>query len=747
MIRNYHTTITDYIFNKKTFSELKESTFGDKWPVVYIIEDKGKRLAYIGETTNICNRINQHWNNPKRKKLKSIHIIHNPAFNKSVILDLEAFLIKYIASDGKYQLQNGNGGQHFHHYYQREEYQKEFKYIWQILKKHNIVTQDIRIIENSDLFKYSPYKTLTEEQYKITYQIIERLKTDLSNGIPRISIIDGGAGTGKSILGIFLLKLLVDAQNETNWAIEENNLEEDLNLIANGLNYNLKMGYVVPMQNFRKTLKKVFKGIKGLSPNMVLSPADVANSQDKYDILIIDESHRLRQRYGLASPGDYKAFDHKNEILGLGKKGTELDWILKKSKYQFFFYDSGQSIKPTDVDPERFFLLLQNKQNYKYKLTSQLRCKGGNDYIQYIQNILNCKQKLKITFKEYDLKLYEDVDDMISEIKKKNKEVGLCRNIAGYAWDWKTKGKSLSSIIKENLFDIEINGYKYIWNRTDTDWINSPNSINEIGCIHTTQGFDLNYAGIILGPEIDYDNEKNRIFIYKKRYKDNKGKMGIENDSILLAYIKNIYTTILERGLEGTYIYVCNDSLRNYLKQFFPVIKHNTEKLLFTEKVKTIEICEDIIPEDQFSEYLPLYTIQAACGYFGEGDEVNKLGWIKVSNLGKLDKNMFVVQAKGNSMEPTIHDGDYCVFRANPVGSRQGKIVLTQHINFYDGDNVGNYSIKTYTSLKKYSETGEWEHEKIVLEPKNKDYKSISIDNVDCNEFKVIGEFIGIIKP
>lgn len=157
MIRNYHTTITDYIFNKKTFSELKESTFGDKWPVVYIIEDKGKRLAYIGETTNICNRINQHWNNPKRKKLKSIHIIHNPAFNKSVILDLEAFLIKYIASDGKYQLQNGNGGQHFHHYYQREEYQKEFKYIWQILKKHNIVTQDIRIIENSDLFKYSPY--------------------------------------------------------------------------------------------------------------------------------------------------------------------------------------------------------------------------------------------------------------------------------------------------------------------------------------------------------------------------------------------------------------------------------------------------------------------------------------------------------------------------------------------------------------------------------------------------------------
>ena len=119
-----------------------------------------------------------------------------------------------------------------------------------------------------------------------------------------------------------------------------------------------------------------------------------------------------------------------------------------------------------------------------------------------------------------------------------------------------------------------------------------------------------------------------------------------------------------------------------------------------------------------------------------EASELNEAFLWKSAEDVKIDK-----------MEPTIHDGDYCVFRANPVGSRQGKIVLTQHINFYDGDNVGNYSIKTYTSLKKYSETGEWEHEKIVLEPKNKDYKSISIDNVDCNEFKVIGEFIGIIKP
>ena len=112
MISKYHTELVNYIFTKEKFSEIKESDFGEKWPVVYIIEDKGKRIAYIGETTNVFNRVNQHWNNPQRQQLKSIHIIHNKAFNKSVILDLEAFLIRYIAADGQYLLQNSNGGQH-----------------------------------------------------------------------------------------------------------------------------------------------------------------------------------------------------------------------------------------------------------------------------------------------------------------------------------------------------------------------------------------------------------------------------------------------------------------------------------------------------------------------------------------------------------------------------------------------------------------------------------------------------------
>lgn len=107
---------------------------------------------------------------------------------------------------------------------------------------------------------------------------------------------------------------------------------------------------------------------------------------------------------------------------------------------------------------------------------------------------------------------------------------------------------------------------------------------------------------------------------------------------------------------------------------------------------------------------------------------------------------MYVVQACGHSMEPIIQDGDFCVFRANPAGSRQGKIVLTQHRNYYDADNVGGYSIKVYTSKKKYNEFGEWEHDEIILEPKNKNYNPIVIKEGETDDFRVIGEFIGIIE-
>lgn len=605
------TSIDTINFNAGTPAILKTKKYGTNWPVVYIINNK--REAYIGETTDVSIRSGQHLGNESRRKLNKISIIGNDKFNKSSILDLESFLIKYMSADETFKLQNGNGGLQNHNYYQKEMYESEFKNIWKQLKSLGLVKNDLRVIENSDLFKYSPYKSLTVDQYMIVNDILSVLAMDVKNNNKSTFVINGGAGTGKTVLGIYLMKLLSESKDDK-IVIEDDKVEQDLNDIIKlrGAVDNLKIGLVIPMDNLRETLKKVFKNVKGLTPKMVLSPTDVAKSNYDYDLLIVDEAHRLRQRKNLTQ---YGSFDKNNDKFNLGKDGTELDWILLKSKYQIFFYDEHQSIKLTDVPKERFEQLKLLNNYHPYYLETQLRCmKGGNEYVNYIGELFSNKKPYKVVkFANYDFKLFNNVNDMVNEIKIKNNKFGLCRNIAGYSWKWTSKKENkdyekkemkkfknlinstyndykkkhikedndskvyeilndlTQNYIEKNGADIEVQGYKYLWNTSNRNWINSPNSINEIGCIHTTQGFDLNYAGVIIGNELKYDPIKKEIYVKKNQYFDAKGKASTD-DKQLLEYILNIYRTMCTRGILGTYLYICDDNLRNYFKEYIDEI-------------------------------------------------------------------------------------------------------------------------------------------------------------------------------
>ena len=426
------------------------------------------------------------------------------------------------------------------------------------------------------MFKYSPYKSLTDDQYEIITNILKTLADDVKNDKESTFIVHGGAGTGKTILGVYLVKLLMEVK-ENNINIEDeiidDNIQEVLK-IHDSIN-KLKIGLVIPMDNLRKTLKKVFRNVSGLNSSMVLSPNDVAKSSEKYDLLIVDEAHRLRKRKNLTQ---YAAFDQNNKKFNLGNQGTELDWIRLQSKYQIFLYDEEQSIKPTDIDKGRFEEIETEENTHKYILKTQLRCLlGGDEYIKYVKEIFsnNPPEKRKL-FDQYEFKIFDDVDEMVNNIKSKNNVYGLCRNIAGYAWKWNSKGKKLpmhitKKEVKEmndnNLYDIDINGHKYIWNSQPVDWINSENSINEIGSIHTTQGFDLNYTGLIIGNELKYDDVENKIYIDRKEYYDVKGKADT-SDEDLLKYILHIYITMCTRGMRGTYLYVCDPKLREYLSKY-----------------------------------------------------------------------------------------------------------------------------------------------------------------------------------
>jgi DUF2075 family protein len=228
---------------------------------------------------------------------------------------------------------------------------------------------------------------------------------------------------------------------------------------------------------------------------------------------------------------------------------------MKSSKHQIFFYDENQTVKPTDIRPNKFIDL----NAIHYDLISQQRVDAGEEYTNFIDDLFDLKNIDKYKFPNYDLRIYEDIHQMVEDIKKKDDEYKLCRIVAGYAWKWVSKNDS-------TVHDIEINGLKMFWNSTNQDWVNSPNAINEVGCIHTVQGYDLNYVGVIIGPEISYDEENKKIFINPTNYRDINGWRGISDPNELKRYIINIYKTLLTRGIKGCYIYVVDKNLEKYLK-------------------------------------------------------------------------------------------------------------------------------------------------------------------------------------
>lgn len=691
------------------------------WPLVYFLKNNKDKKAYVGETTDVLKRLETHAKTDSKKELSAVNLIMSDFFNKSAALDIESNLIRYIDADSQYKLLNSNLGISNHTYYQQKElYWNIFREIWNELRQLGIARHSLEHIDNSDLFKYSPYKSLSKDQIDGLKMILRCLLDDYS----KVSLIQGGAGTGKSILAIFLFKLLKTDLSYFNFADFE---EEDgeLFLLVKEVKEKfgeLNMALVIPMGSFRKTISNVFKNISGLSQSMVIGPSDLV--KQTYDLIIVDEGHRLRQRVNL---GPYfKVFDSAAEALGLDKsRSTELDWVLRQSKKTLIFYDKYQSIKPSDVPRERFVELENQVSTRKETLKHQFRVRGGNDYVKFVHELFSDKSQLKIKFEsiDYELYLFDDADVLLEQIKNREREEGLARMIAGYAWEWVSKKKPAA-------YDIVLGDTHLRWNSMAIDWINSPNSINEVGCIHTTQGYDLNYAGIIIGPELDYDFEEQCFVVHKNRYKDKSGKNTINDDDVLKEYVINIYKTILFRGIKGTYLYVCNNNLRKYLGRFIKTWREEQE-------AHSYRIVETPNPRT-----IPLYDLKIAAGEFSGLQEQQNIRYIELENALSDSENYFACEVVGESMNRIIKNGSICLFEKYSGGSRNGLITLVKMTDYTDADFGSNYTIKEYSS-KKYTDEDNYRHEEIILSPKSTDksYAPIRLRDEETLHYEVVGIF------
>lgn len=525
---------------KITQGDFKNEAYGDEsyllnWPMVYILVNEKK--VYIGKSNCVKERMAQHHKDEEKKIFDKVYFIYSSKFNQSVILDYEAKLILYFAADGKYEVCNKNAGMAEAEYYGKKEHDENFRILWRKLQREKIVEHSLDELENKNLFKYSPYKELNYNQRNTVNSIVDSL---LKND-NRMIIVNGMPGSGKTIVAVFLFKYLRDMEEF-----------EDK-----------KIGFVVPQTSLRDTLKDIFKHVYGLKALDILSPSDV--TRQYYDILLVDEAHRLRQ-YKNISFRD--AFKKSSERIGLTTENDEMDWIIHQCKCPVLFYDEMQVVGPSGINIKKFRSKIEAEQLNRVityqTLCTQMRVKGGNDYLEYVKDILKENVKERKKFDNYEFGLMTDFESFNDLMYRKEKEVQLVRMAAGYSWEWGSKGNG-------KKFDIEIQGIKKKWNHCTEGWVHSDGAVDEVGCIHSLQGYDLNYAFIIMGNEIGYDAVKKEIIVRPENYFDKYGKNTADYEE-LKEYIQHIYYVLFTRGIRGTYLYVCDKELRKYISQYVDII-------------------------------------------------------------------------------------------------------------------------------------------------------------------------------
>ena len=378
------------------------------------------------------------------------------------------------------------------------------------------------------------------DEQKIIYEYALSNAIDtVSNNKKNVMIVRGGPGTGKSVLAINLL-VEFNNRNMTCFYVTKNAAPRSV--------FSAKL-----RGNFTQTyINHLFQG----SGNFV------DEESNKLDVLIVDEAHRLNAKSGM--------FQNKGV--------NQIKEIINASKFSIFFIDENQKVTLKDIGSEDMIKMYANKLGagiYTYELDSQFRCNGSDGYIAWLNNLLEIKETANFDIGgfDYDFKVFDDPNEMRKAIEEKNKINNKSRIVAGYCWDWISEGKN-----KTDVYDITIPDYNFeiSWNLGNSQtWAIDPESVNEAGCIHTCQGLEFDYVGVIIGDDMRYEND-HIVTDYSKRAKTDQSLKGInkiakeqgqdEANKIADSIIKNTYRTLMTRGMKGCYVYCCNKNLQNYLK-------------------------------------------------------------------------------------------------------------------------------------------------------------------------------------
>ena len=437
-----------------------------------------------------------------------------PLFGHNDVIKLRSFIKKYIKSgdDGNILYEIDNGRI------------RPSKMLQDSLKNMLKGNKEFYMIDNQ----------------KIVYEYALRNAIDtISKNEKNVMIVRGGPGTGKSVLAV---NLLVELNNR-----------------------NMTCFYVTKNAAPRKVYSSKLRGdfTQTYINHLFQSSGNFTyEERNKLDCLIVDEAHRLNAKSGM--------YQNKGE--------NQVKEIINAAKFSVFFIDENQKVTLKDIGSEDLIKKFAKEQGagiYTFDLDSQFRCNGSDGYVAWLDRVLGIRDTVNfdITGFDYDFRVLDNPNEVRKLVEKKNVN-NKSRIVAGYCWNWISNGKNNSEI-----HDIEIPEYNFSmsWNLANSNtWAIDSNSINEVGCIHTCQGLEFDYVGVIIGNDLRYDG-LNVITDYSKRARTDTSLNGIKKiadeqgeevaNKIADNIIKNTYRTLMTRGMKGCYVYCTDKKLNEYLKE------------------------------------------------------------------------------------------------------------------------------------------------------------------------------------
>jgi len=375
------------------------------------------------------------------------------------------------------------------------------------------------------------------DDQKVVYENALALAKKATSDKKQVLIVQGGPGTGKSVVAINLLVKLTSQKHLAQYVTKN----------------------AAPRAVYETKLKNTFK--KSEITNFFTGSGSFINTMPNiFDALIVDEAHRLNAKSGM--------------FKNLGE--NQIKEIMHSSKLSIFFIDENQKVAIHDIgeiDEIKKLAIEQNAEVTELELNSQFRCNGSDGYLSWLDYILQIRETANTTLdvKEYDFKVFDSPSDLRDTIFEKNLINNKARLVAGYCWAWKSKKDFNAKDIVFPEFDFAMK-----WNLTEDGmkWLIQPESVNEIGCIHTCQGLEVDYIGVIFGEDLivrngivivdpsKRDSNDSTIRGYKSMLKTNQDY----TKELMQNIIKNTYRTLMTRGMKGCYIYCVDKELQAYFK-------------------------------------------------------------------------------------------------------------------------------------------------------------------------------------